>query len=214
MIKRLIKKTQLYKFYTIKKNILKQNKNNLKIVFEWEKNGKPLPPPQHYKRTLIKKFAKKYKAKIFVESGTYLGETTDFCSRIFETVYSIELDKTLFEQAKLKFSTKTNIHLLQGDSGKVIEEILKKINSPTIFWLDGHYSEGVTAKGDVNTPILQELTHIFNKSLELHIILIDDARCFNGMNDYPTIKYLRDFVLTKNKNLNFEVFDDIIRIYR
>ena len=88
-----------------------------------------------------------------------------------------------------------------------------KINERAIFWLDGHYSDGITAKGDLNTPILKELEAILSHNIKDHIILIDDARCFVGKDDYPTIEQLKNFVYKRNNNLKFEIEYDIIRIY-
>ncbi len=81
-----------------------------------------------------------------------------------------------------------------------------------MFWLDGHYSAGFTAKGELETPILAELETILQNNLN-HIILIDDARCFTGNNDYPTKEYLKTYVLGKQKNYKMDVIDDIIRFY-
>ena len=88
------------------------------------------------------------------------------------------------------------------------------MNEPCLFWLDGHYSEGITAKGQLNTPILAELNHILNHSIKDHVILIDDARCFNGLDDYPTIDELKKIIVDKKPALQFSVADDIIRIHK
>lgn len=69
-------------------------------------------------------------------------------------------------------------------------------------------------KSDLNTPIINELTHIFNHKIEGHVILIDDARCFNGADDYPTIKELQNFIKEKMPLLKLSVEDDIIRIHK
>ena len=127
---------------------------------------------------------------------------------------SIELDFDLFHNAKNKFAHEKKITIYHGDSGILLEKVLTDIEEPCLFWLDGHYSEGITAKGELNTPIINELTHIFNHSIDNHIILIDDARCFTGEDDYPTLKFLQDFVNDKNPNLQFKVENDIIRIYK
>ena len=52
--------------------------------------------------------------------------------------------------------------IVQGDSGKVLSEILLEINEPAIFWLDGHYTAGITARGVKECPIFEELDCIFN----------------------------------------------------
>jgi hypothetical protein len=82
-----------------------------------------------------------------------------------------------------------------------------------LFWLDGHYSGGITAKGPLDTPIVKELDSILNHSVTGHVILIDDARCFVGENDYPTIDELREILHTERPRWVFEVKDDIIRIH-
>ena len=105
-----------------------------------------------------------------------------------------------------------HINILRGDSSKVLPIILSKIDKPALFWLDGHYSAGITAKGDLNTPILKELKLILNHKIKKNIILIDDARCFVGKDDYPTIAELESFVKKINPNLSFKNEDDIIRI--
>jgi len=83
----------------------------------------------------------------------------------------------------------------------VLPEILEKINKPAIFWLDGHYSEGISVKGDKKCPIIEELDAIFNNKKLNHIILIDDARCIIVKGDYPTIEKLTEYIKSKNELL-------------
>ena len=93
-------------------------------------------------------------------------------------------------------------------------EILSQIEEPCLFWLDGHYSEGITAKGEKETPILEELKHIFNHPIEDNIILIDDARCFTGYGDYPNIEGLKAVLLSRYPDNAFSIEDDIIRTHK
>lgn len=185
---------------------------NKNMLF-WYFKGKPVPPPHLIKQEVVKKYSEKFAIKIFIETGTYLGEMIDAVKEKFEKVISIELDKKLFYKAKNKFSTNNHIEIINGDSAKVLFKILTKIEKPTLFWLDGHYSGGTTAKGDLNTPIYQELNAILSHKIKNHIILIDDARLFIGKDDYPTLSQLQSLVLQKNPRLNFEYKNDIIRIY-
>lgn len=130
----------------------------------------------------------------------------------FKKIVSIELDQNLFEKAKAKFLTEKNITILQGDSSKILPIVLIDLHEPALFWLDGHYSEGITAKGKLNTPIVSELKSILEHPIKDHLILIDDARCFVGIDDYPTVEELRTLVLKYNPALNFNVKNDIIVI--
>jgi hypothetical protein len=121
------------------------------------------------------------------------------------------LSLDLFNDAKRRFNNDKNVTIIQGDSGKVLPKILSEINEPAIFWLDGHYSAGITARGEKECPIFEELDAIFNHSKHNHILLIDDARFFNGQGDYPTISALTDYIKSKNGEYKVEVKHDIIR---
>ena len=66
----------------------------------------------------------------------------------FELLYSIELDGKLFLRAQKKFKKVNNIRLIFGDSGGKSKEVMALIDRPTLFYLDGHYSGGITAKGE------------------------------------------------------------------
>ena len=104
-----------------------------------------------------------------------------------------------------------NVVLFQGDSGKVLHQILDNVNEPAIFWLDGHYSAGITALGDKECPIYEELEAIFQKCRNTPVILIDDARCFIGEGDYPTIEDLTAYVKSKDERYQVAIEYDIIR---
>jgi hypothetical protein len=185
-----------------------------KPYFEWLESGKPDPPPNIVKQMTIKEYANKYRLKVFIESGTYLGDMVYAVRGVFEKIYSIELDDNLYESAKAKFLKYSHMSILHGDSAKVMPKILEHIQDPCLFWLDGHYSAGITSKGEIATPILQELRHIFSHTVKDHVILIDDARLFIGKNDYPNIQELRSFVLGQKHDREIEIKDDIIRIHK
>jgi hypothetical protein len=78
--------------------------------------------------------------------------------------------------------------------------------------LDGHYSAGNTALGDRETPVSAEVAAILNHPVKGHVVLIDDARNFDGTHDYPTLTALRDYVHRVLPNADFSVENDIIRI--
>jgi hypothetical protein len=132
----------------------------------------------------------------------------------FRQIYSIELQTELWERAKQKFAADKHITLLQGDSGEVLATVLAELDQPALFWLDGHYSGDITAKGELVTPIQKELEQIFAHTLAAqHVILIDDARLFVGKDDYPTLETI-ETATRANGYDNFEVDKDIIRIWR
>ncbi|MGN6605059.1 MAG: hypothetical protein ACTHK8_21565 [Ginsengibacter sp.] len=178
-------------------------------------------PEIDIKRADLLEISRKFKdAKIFIETGTFLGDTLDFFKKNFTKLYSIELSEDLADKAKKRFQNDAHISIVQGDSSVQLSNILKEINETCIFWLDGHYSSEFwvgkefirTAKGEKNTPIIEELLQIINHKVKTHIILIDDARCFNGDYDYPRIKKINK-IISKHLPLHtFKVENDIIKI--
>jgi hypothetical protein len=186
-------------------------KRNEKIYLNWEKQGKPIPPPSIVKRKTIEYYKNKHKLHILIETGTYLGDTVWYHLNNFDEIYSIELSGELWKRATKQFKNSPHVKLLKEDNGIVLASIIPKIKEKSLFWLDGHYSEGITAKGDKETPIMNELNIIFESDIK-HVILIDDARMFIGKHDYPTIKELSEYILLKKPNSIIEIENDIIRI--
>ena len=177
----------------------------------WEKNGKPVPPPHLVKQKIISGYQKKFGIDVLIETGTFLGDMIEAQKNNFKKIYSIELSEMLYKKAEKRFRNAENVTLVLGDSGKKLPEILSQLNEPAIFWLDGHYSAGDTAKGDTECPIYEELDAILMKSNQKHIILIDDARCFDGTGDYPTIKSIENYIMTRQPDYKIEVEYDVMR---
>ena len=111
----------------------------------------------------------------FVETGTYKGRTILGMEKHFEELHTIELKLEFYEDAK-KLSDKINFH--HGDSSKKLNELCPKLDKDTIFFLDGHWSAGNTAKGDKDCPIYEELECIMKKFKHTCCIIIDDVRLF------------------------------------
>jgi len=183
------------------------------ILRRWIKNGKPLPGPHFYKEKLIKYYAKKFSPDIFIETGTYFGDMIQAVKKKFKKIISIELNEDLYEKARNKFAKNSHIQIVFGDSADKLEKILPTIDDPCLFWLDAHFSGDGTAKGYLETPIMEELNLILNQSNLNHIILIDDARLFTGKSDYPSIERVKNLVLKIHQDWVFIIKDDIIRIY-
>jgi hypothetical protein len=125
----------------------------------------------------------KITCNIFVETGTYLGETTDIAKNLFEKVHTIEIAHHFYENAKKLFSG-TNVTCHLGDSSILLEPICKTLDKPTCFWLDGHWSAGNTGRGIKNIPLYEELEVIMKHCSQKCLILIDDCRLFEKTDPY------------------------------
>ena len=175
-------------------------------------------PTYDEKRAVIKQYADEFQLKTLIETGTFLGDTVEFFKTKFKKVISIELSEELATKAIKRFENDDNVTIIKGDSGVELSHILKGVSEPFLFWLDGHYSHScnvngnfiVTGKGDLDTPIEQELRSILSTAPK-HVILIDDARCFNGEGDYPSIKLIKKIFLKSGKKYKVVIENDIIR---
>lgn len=165
------------------------------------------------------KIAQAYGADTFVETGTYLGDTAAAAAPLFQEVHTVELSQELYQQAAQRFGADDHVHVYQGDSADVLDSLIPRLTGRAVFWLDGHYNEGITAKGRDNTPILDELRALARHGTAEHVLLIDDISLFRSapaspatapsLTDYPTVATLREAILEVNPEYTFAVVGDI-----
>jgi glycosyltransferase involved in cell wall biosynthesis len=175
----------------------------------------------------LQKLRDLFKVTTFVETGTFLGETTAFAAHVFKEVHTIELSPEIYKKAchNLRCYATTKVHL--GDSTKVFPSLLPTLSSGiSLFWLDGHYSavynHEKTALGTVNTPILQELQQIQKANLQNSIILIDDIRLFDkelknikepAFGGYPSCEELIQTLNITHPHCTTLVVGDVLLVY-
>ena len=174
----------------------------------WRLRGSPGPRVPHLvKQRVIRQFAAQHNLRVFVETGTNLGNMLNAQKNNFREIYSVEMNEWLANRAKRKFGQLPHVHLYQGDSGKVLPQIMAELKEPCLFWLDAHW-------GDSSAAIKEELQAVFRHSIKTHVLLIDDARWFDGRTDYPTLDQMREIASRDYPGSVLEVADDIIRIYK
>jgi hypothetical protein len=184
----------------------------LKYAKVWQKDGWSLPLPDLMKRSIIQKIASDHGIEVFVETGTYRGDTL-WCFRSkFRKIFSIEVQPQLARLAARRFSEHAHIEIIEGDSAKKLAEIIPRIDGSALFWLDGHYSAGITGRGEEDCPIWGELASINGKLPHPYVIIVDDARCFGVNEGYPTLGELRAYVSEKLPSHRMSVENDLIRI--
>ncbi len=167
----------------------RSRRKQLDQFFEWEKRGFEQPSPPFVKRSVLHRFG--FPEATWVETGTFKGDTTEFLRHKAKEVFTIEPDAALFHCAARRFKNAPNVRVLHGLSEDVLPDLVPRLSGNVCFWLDGHFSEGVTHKGPVHTPILRELEIITDNLQHLKdvCVLIDDARLFTYRRDaaYPTL---------------------------
>jgi predicted SAM-dependent methyltransferase len=169
--------------------------------------------------TFIEDLKSAFNLDVFVETGTYLGDSAIAASKVFEQVHTIELSDNLYQSAIEKFKDNPKIRCYPGDSADVMRKLVPALSGRVLFWLDGHYSGGITSSGKNNTPILSELEAIGLLPSKEAVILIDDLRLFQNpksafktalsLEGYPTVSALKQAIQEIFSNHQFIVYGDI-----
>lgn len=160
---------------------------------------------------------------VFIETGSFRGETAETACKVFGEVHTIELSDEFYQRAGQRLQPYANCHIYKGDSPSVLEEYLPQISGNILFWLDGHYSGGSTAKANGNTPILGELAAIAKSGLTSPFVLIDDIRIFQKTSDqftlesslsgYPTLQEVWNVIDNFAPNCQLAIIGDIAFFY-
>jgi hypothetical protein len=178
----------------------------------WKSQGCPVPLPDIVKYEVIRGYARLHGTSILVETGTWFGNALFILRNDFNELHSIELAPELHAQARAALGHLHHIHLHLGDSAVLIPSVVPSLSAPALYWLDGHWCAGPSSHGEKETPISEELAFLLNRPAGQNVVLIDDARCFNGKTSYPAIEQLRAWVTARRPQSSFTVDNDIIRI--
>ena len=152
------------------------------------------------KSALLEKLYHETKCESFVETGTYEGRMVAYAVQAIgaKVVRSIELNEHLAELATTAFRGFEHVKIVQGDSNVELVNVMSDpmVTRPLI-WLDAHWSDGKTSRSSngKDTPISEELQAI-RDSGKACVIAIDDIRCFDGKNGYPTFDDLVETIQT------------------
>lgn len=165
---------------------------------------------------MICKLKRTFDIKIFVETGTFLGNTAYWASTNFDRVFTIEGAEDLFQRTAKRFKHVDNIQFVFGDSRNGLLEIVSQVDGPAIFWLDAHWSGGETYGEFGECPIIREI-EIINHSKYDSFIFIDDARLFlsppprpHKIEHWPNIITLLNTLQENDAGRYIVVFDDVI----
>lgn len=184
------------------RNRLRDNVPGLARLFElrrlvmvsgqWRSAGWQAPAPHFVRHANLIAEAARIGAKVFVETGTFRGDTSLALASRFQEVHTIEIHPRLAELARRRFKHHPEIHFHEGDSPEVLSELCPNLMGPVLFYLDGHDSGGVTGSGAHACPVLDELAAISSACKTPYAVVIDDARLFGCDPAYPTVDRLVD----------------------
>jgi hypothetical protein len=115
---------------------------------------------------------------VFVETGTFKGDTAHSVAPFFERVYTIELSDSLFPSAAARFEQLPHVSVIHGDSPNVLRQMHESLRGRAVlYWLDAHWCGPYTGGETRECPLLEELQAIASLN-HRSVVLIDDARLF------------------------------------
>ena len=189
---------------------------NRKSLKNWRARNFSPPSPDVIKHQIL--MNNNLKDSLWIETGTYYGETTKLLSKISKKTISIEADKNLFETSSKILKNFKNVEILNGKSEDLLDKVISKnLNFKNVcIYLDAHlcqdHLKNTKTFGNENTatPILNELEIVskYVSSFEKIVVLIDDIRLFQGkFQNYPNKNTLVNWC--KENDFLWEIEQDI-----
>jgi hypothetical protein len=143
-------------------------------------------------RFLLAPIIEHYGARAFVETGTGEGKGVRYAqTHPFNEIYSVEILAQQVEKLKPTFGDDPRVHLHAGESAAFLAQILPRIKTNAVFWLDAHYPGANFNQAtydqvqdlDVRLPLERELQVIHDLRRGFSdVILIDDLRIYEKDN--------------------------------
>ncbi len=166
------------------------------------------------KHALVYQYARPY--GVVVETGLYNGggaSTTIAKAHPDMVCYAIDR-----QAANVDAARRAGVLAWLGDSGLVLQRLLKTLDRPACFWLDAHdASEGEEVD---SSPLLDELHTIMAwPHAEASTVLVDDLRMY-GRPGWPTMTAIRSAVGVGNLDMvprrsyawDYLEWDDVLRL--
>lgn len=158
---------------------------------------------------------------VFVETGTFHGDTIEIVKPYFNHIYSIELSEHYHTKACEKFADDERITLIYGDSAIVLSAIIPQLDErPVLYWLDAHWCvANATAGESSQCGLLSEISAIKTLNNE-SIIIIDDARLFlstpqkpHEISNWPTFHEILGELFKLSSSHHIAVVNDCILFF-
>ena len=156
----------------------------------------------------LKDFFKIEKCGLFLETGTYKGDGVQWgLDNNFSKIYSVELNKELYEYSNNRFSDKENVKISCCDTLHFLKTVIPTIKISSLLYLDAHISGGDSShNANHPVPLKQESEIILNHFYDTTklIVVVDDVRLWEK-------QLIDDLIcLYKNKDMESAYIDDSI----
>jgi len=160
---------------------------------------------QRWRCLLFSELVQKMAPKAIVETGTYLGTTTEWLAAFQLPIFTCEADPENYGFAKARLEATPNVTVVQADSRAFLRQLLHGSIGvgPNLFYLDAHWNDDL--------PLAEELEIIFGGRTD-SIVMIDDFQVAGdagyGFDDYGdgkalTSAYISGSVERFNLNVHY-----------
>ena len=166
--------------------------------------------PQSVKLAVIRNNIPTPRPRVFIETGTYYGDTVAAVKDMYSSVISIEVDEALYKKACVRFADDKNVRIAHGDCAKKLPEILARCKSRRYSGSTGITAAAKPARAKIEDPILISLNQIAAHPVREHVIFIDDARTFDGREGRPDISEVFNCIKKIDSRYIIRVQSDII----
>jgi hypothetical protein len=156
----------------------------------YEAGSVNVPPPQAKRRHLLQLFRERGHT-LFVEAGTYRGDTVAFFLGHADRIVSVEVEPNLQAAAERRFEGEPAVEILLGDALDLVPPLVAREAASTLLFLDGHCSGGVTGEGREHEPAASILAALASAEHGAPLtIVVDDLRLFGTDPEFPTLDAL------------------------
>lgn len=172
----------------------------------WRSNGFAAPPPPSVKRRALRRNA--IVGGTFVETGTFLGDTSVEATAYSHRVITIEASPTLCAYLRRRFVNYPQIELVEGTSQEYLLGAVSSVRGDVTFWLDAHASGGITFGDPEITSIRRDLATIAASRHQFGsiVVMVDDIRGFGHQPPhYPDVSFLIDWADQNEMTWNIEL---------
>lgn len=116
---------------------------------------------------------------VFIETGTFQGDSVAAVRPTFQELHTCELSPELHAAATRRFADDPAVHCHRGSSPDRLRALATiHAHHPVMYWLDAHWCSAAHTVGqETQCPLLEELEAIAPLHPE-SIVWIDDARYF------------------------------------
>ena len=126
---------------------------------------------------------------MFVEAGTWRGDTVAFFHPHTSRIFSVELDDRMYAYAAERFRNDPKVTIVHGDAAAEIPAAVAEAGTAPLVYLDAHHT-GTLTPGDVTEPAPVILTLLGPVAPPGTTIVVDDLRLYGAAEGYPTLDTL------------------------